>query len=156
MQCELCTCVLWQSTRPLQNGREQVYTSKDCAGPLLSTLRYVIRSSNLFFRILRRNGVWSNDPDRTAAVTAGQDMCDMGLVFSTDVSFICHMILQAICLGAKSNREAKEGFCYLASMCHQQNMKLYYIRPKLHLTMHIITGLEGSPRALNPLSFSDM
>ena len=145
MQCELCTCVLWLKYKASTKCHRTSINIQGLCGDLLSTLKYVIRCSNLFFRILRRNGVWISDPDRTAAVTAGQDMCDMGLVVSTNVSFICHMILQAISLGAKSNREAKEGFCYLASMFHQQNMKLYYIRPKLHLTMHIIIGLKGSP-----------
>ena len=46
---------------------------------------------------------------------------------------------------------AEEGYGYLASICKGQNLKLYYVRPKVHFTLHLAIGMSSGPRAINPL-----
>ncbi len=40
----------------------------------------------------------------------------------------------------------------MASMCYQNNIKLYRLRPKFHLGVHIVLSLrDGDQHSINPV-----
>ena len=122
---------------------------EDCSGCLLSTLRYTIKCCNYFFRTLRKYGLWIPSPACLEAAVAGQDMvapCQCLVLRAFTFPCACpHPVLP--------NSLAKEGYGYLATMCHRRNWRLFYLRPKIHLTQHSVISMGALPtRALNPLS----
>ena len=52
--------------------------SKDCSrDSFVAAFKYGVAATNLYFRTMRKHGVWIPDADRAVVVHAGQQMVDL-------------------------------------------------------------------------------
>ena len=97
---------------------------------LLQGFKVAVLSSNLYFRTIRKHGVFIPSPDRDVVVRAGQDMVDT--LFNNKYDFECYVVLCFFptthpCLSTihpcSENQKPEEAYGYLASKCHTARMK---------------------------------
>ena len=127
--------------------------AKDCSSDILHTMLYVISNANLVFDILYAHGVFI--PSNAASNAIG---------FAYETGAIClHMfsgfqnlpIKQVLfpSIGLHVYNLAKVGYLQLASMAKSKQLKLFKIRPKVHMWFEIFMGMKNNgSMCLNPLA----
>lgn len=110
-------------------------------------MRYTFAQCNCFFSVIHSYGVFiPPGPDKDMAVDAALDVCAARLLYHTHVLSCC-LCMWLILV-------AKVGFARLARMSWERNLKLYKLRPKLHMMAEIALRMKASAWCYNPLSLA--
>lgn len=117
-------------------GNVVVSLQADMNSDLAQTCAYLLKCANRFFRILRAEGIFMSNGARQQALQAGLEMNEA-----------CHKSKPRAT--HSMDWRAEEAYAQIAAMSFRAGHKLFRLRPKFHLGIHLAESLE-TLSALNP------
>ena len=117
----------------------------DMNSDLVQTSTYLLKCANRFFRVLRAEGIFMSTEARQQALQAGLEMNEAWPFINGSGQ----VQVFSIKLRNEHISGAEEAYAQIAAMTYRAGYKLFRLRPKYHLGIHLAESLQQES-ALNP------
>ena len=123
--------------------RSTYRASKEICHDMVVVAKWGISATGRFFRTLYNGDLWLSRSEAQTAVSSGFDMLESCIKPTCGYCKSVHMLVRACaceCVHTAESHGAacpKESFGALARLAKIQDWRLFYMRPKLHMHMHV-------------------